>query len=70
MRGTPRNECLAFLFMSTAKLFVIKKYVMADSAAHALKKEKRIRADEVWLDDDWKKLHAESEMEKIGFNKK
>lgn len=68
MRGTPRNECLAFLFMSH-KLFVIKKYVMAESAAQALKKKKRIRADEVWLDDDWKKAHAESENGKIGFNK-
>lgn len=39
----------------TQKLFVIKKYIMASSAHDALKKERKIRPDDVWIDDDWKK---------------
>jgi hypothetical protein len=37
------------------KLFVVRKYVMARSAAEALRLEKKQSSDDVWLDDDWKK---------------
>ena len=37
------------------KLYVIRKYVMVSSAIEALKKEKRKRADDCWVDEDWKK---------------
>lgn len=37
------------------KLFVIKKYVMAPSAMEALRREKKIVADDCWIDEDWKK---------------
>lgn len=37
------------------KLFVIKKYIMATSASVALKKERRVRPDDCWVDEDWKK---------------
>lgn len=37
------------------KLFIVQKYVVASSAEEAIKKEKNQKADEVWLDQDWKK---------------
>jgi len=37
------------------KLFIVKKYIMASSAHEALKKERRVRPDDVWVDDEWKK---------------
>lgn len=39
---------------------------MAKDAKEALKKEKDIRADEVWLDEDWKREHLSKV---IGFKK-
>lgn len=39
------------------KLFVIQKYVVANTISEALKIEKHTRPDECWLDDDWKKAH-------------
>lgn len=35
------------------KLYVIRKYVMAENAEQALKKEKKHPVHDVWLDDDW-----------------
>ena len=37
------------------KLFVIKKYVLADNAFQALKKERKQAPDDCWVDDDWRK---------------
>jgi hypothetical protein len=39
----------------TKKLFIVRKYVTASSAAEALRIEKRVPPDDIWLDDDWKK---------------
>lgn len=39
----------------TQKLFVIKKYIMADNAFQALKKEKKHAPDDCWVDEDWRK---------------
>ena len=36
------------------KLFVVKKYIMANSAQDALKKENKYRADDCWVDEDWR----------------
>ncbi len=41
------------------KLFVIRKYVYARTAAEALAIQRRIAADDIWLDDDWKKAHPD-----------
>lgn len=35
-------------------LYVIKKYVVAESAEDAIKKEKKYPVSDVWLDEDWK----------------
>jgi hypothetical protein len=37
------------------KKFIIKKYIMAASAKDALKKERHTLADDVWIDEDWRK---------------
>jgi hypothetical protein len=37
------------------KRFIVKKYIMATSAHDALKRERRHRPDDVWVDEDWKK---------------
>lgn len=41
------------------KLFVIKKYIMATSAHDALKKERKVRPDDCWVDEDWKKSQSD-----------
>lgn len=51
------------------KLFVIKKYVWATSAINALKAEKKIKPDDCWVDEDWKKSQDYSG-KPIGFKKK
>lgn len=51
------------------KRFVIKKYVMARSAQEALKKEKKVLPDDVWVCEDWKKDNPNQlEGVTIGFN--
>lgn len=60
-----------FLCLLMLKRFVIKKYVMAISASNALKKEKGVQADEVWLDDKWAEEQAKKTQDKTieGFKK-
>jgi hypothetical protein len=50
------------------KLFVIKKYIMATSAHEALKLERRVRPDDVWVDDDWKKENKYNLESSIGYH--
>ena len=52
------------------KLFVIKKYVMANSAKEAIKKEKEIPVDDVWIDEDFRRNMMPIEIQKeMGFKK-
>lgn len=37
------------------KMFVVRKYIRARSAAHAIKKDKTQPVDDVWIDNDWQK---------------
>ena len=41
------------------KQCIIRKYVMARSAAEALRIERNFKADYCWLDEDWKKNQKE-----------
>lgn len=50
------------------KLFIIKKYVIAESAADAIKKERRVRPDDVWVDEDWRKGNQNNLASAIGYN--
>jgi hypothetical protein len=49
------------------KLFIVKKFIMASSAIEAIRKEKKIPVDDVWVDDDWKKGNSEKLANAIGF---
>jgi hypothetical protein len=49
------------------KLFIVKKYIIATSAHEALKKERTIRPDDVWVDEDWKKDNPNRLISAIGF---
>lgn len=49
------------------KRFIIKKYVFAKSASHAIRKEKTVAVDDVWLDDEWKKIHDACIERDMGF---
>ncbi len=50
------------------KLFVIRKYIFAKSAADAIKLERRTPPDDVYVDDEWKK-QQDLQKEPIGFKK-
>lgn len=56
--------------MKKDKLFVIRKYVMAPNAQAALKKEKKVKPDDVWVDEEWKKGNVDRLAESIGFPKR
>lgn len=47
------------------KRFIIRKYIIAESAKEALEKEKKIDADECIIDSDWV-----SENKNFGFSDK
>lgn len=49
------------------KQFVIKKYVLATSAREAIKLEKDIVVDDVWVDEDWKRNNQTGGNKKMGF---
>jgi hypothetical protein len=48
------------------KLYIVRKYIMAESALDAIKKDKQSKVDDVWLDDDFRK--AEIDKGTLGFN--
>jgi hypothetical protein len=47
------------------KRFIVKKYVLAETAAEALAKESSISPEEVWVDDKYQPEKGQSN--KIGF---
>ena len=49
------------------KRYVIRKYIMAKSASDALKKERKFKADECWLDEKWVDLQNKDNGPAIGF---
>lgn len=54
--------------MKKNKLYVIKKYIYAESAAKAIKAEKDLPVDDCWVDEDWRRNNlANPEPKPIGF---
>ncbi len=49
------------------KRYIIRKYIMAKSVSEALKKERRTRPDDCWVDDEWKKENPNQLTSAIGF---
>lgn len=50
------------------KLFIVKKFVKAVSAAEAIKKERKIEPHDVYVDTDWTNGKSQSLAEAIGFS--
>lgn len=49
------------------KLFVVRKYIWAKSAQEALDKDKKTPAQDVWIDEDWKKMSGDKSANPVGF---
>ena len=49
------------------KRFIVRKYIMAKSASEALRKERKYRPDDVYVDDAWLNAHGKDLSSAIGF---
>jgi len=49
------------------KRYIVRKYIMAKNAQEALKKERRYRPDDVWVDEDWKNKQTTNLESAVGF---
>lgn len=52
----------------TDKMFIVRKYIVASSAAQAIRKDKTSPVDDVWVDEEWKKQHLADLPGLIGFS--
>lgn len=52
------------------KRYVIKKYIMAKSANQALRLEHKYKADDCFIDEDWRKDNNAKLVSTIGFKLK
>lgn len=48
------------------KRFIVRKYIMATSAQDAIRKDKKAKPDDIWLDSEWQKLQDDVTRQ-IGF---
>lgn len=39
--------------------YIVKKYIMARSAKHAIAIEKDVAVTDVWVDEEWRKMNDE-----------
>lgn len=46
-------------------MFVVRKYVKAQSVSQAIQKERKTEVHDIWVDDEWKKTELPSA---IGFH--
>lgn len=49
------------------KLFVVRKYIWAESASLAILKDKKHPVEDVWVDDEYKKSSSYQKDSAIGF---
>jgi hypothetical protein len=45
------------------KRYIVRKYIMAKSAAEAMKKDRTAWVDDVWVDEEW----LDEQTKQIGF---
>lgn len=50
------------------KLYIVRKYIMAKSASEAIKKERKIIPDDVWVSDDWMKENKSDLTSAVGYS--
>lgn len=46
-------------------LFVVRKYIIAKDIQDAIKKDKKILPQDIWIDEGWKKEKIEKKNKKI-----
>lgn len=54
------------------KIYIIRKYIVAKSAAEAIRKEKKVAVDDCWVEDNTHKEYLYEQIEgkkDIGFQK-
>lgn len=51
-----------------AKMFVVRKYIMASSLMEARKLDKVTEPQEIWIDDEWKNDKKNNLSTAIGFD--
>jgi len=49
------------------KMYVVQKYVKATSASDAIRKEKSLPVDDVYVDRKWREIQGDNLAEAIGF---
>jgi hypothetical protein len=49
------------------KRYIVRKYIMATNVHHALKKEKKTKPDDCWVDEEWKKDNPNKLISAMGF---
>lgn len=49
------------------KMFIVRKYIPAKSAAEAIRKDRITPVHDVWIDDEWKKGESRELASAIGF---
>lgn len=56
------------MHVKTMKLYVVRKYIRATSAAQAIRLDRERPVDDVWIDDEWKKSGSSELASAVGFN--
>lgn len=49
------------------KMYIVRKYVMAESAAQAINKSRNVPVHDVFVDDDWRKNNTDRLADTVGF---
>lgn len=49
------------------KMFIVKKYIKASSAAEAIRKDRTTPVSDVWIDDEWRKNNRDNLADAMGF---
>jgi len=49
------------------KMYVVRKYVMAKTVQEAIKKERKTKIHEVFVDDEWRKSQKDNLAAAIGY---
>ena len=50
------------------KLYIVRKYIFAKSAPEALKRERRHKPDDIFLDEDYRKMRPVELESAMGFH--
>jgi hypothetical protein len=53
--------------MKKEKMYIIRKYVMAESVAQAIRREPKQPVHEVFVDDDWRKANTDRLADAVGY---